>query len=145
MHRLRRPLWPLLAGLLLLGGWSGCGPGNPLGRKAVSGKVTLDGQPLAQGNIGFEPLAKGGVTAGDVIAGGSYSIPAAKGLPPGKYRVRINASEVGPAGSTDQAPGPTGLMPAKSLIPAKYNKHSELVREVTETGPNQLDFELKSQ
>ena len=34
---------------------SGCGPGNPLGRKAVSGTVTLNGAPLPAGSIMFEP------------------------------------------------------------------------------------------
>ena len=146
MRCLPRCLWPLLAGLLLLGAWSGCGPGNPLGRKAISGKITLDDKPLEQGTIAFEPLAtKGGTPAGAVVSGGVYSIKTEKGLPPGKYRVRINASQGGAEVATDQPPGPTTATPAKSLIPPKYNTESDLVREVTEAGPNQLDFDLKSQ
>jgi hypothetical protein len=139
-----RPLWPLLAGVLLLGAWSGCGPGNPLGRKAISGKVTLDDKPLEQGTISFEPLAKKGVSAGAVISAGSYSIAAEKGLPPGKYRVRINASQGGEKAAGTAPPGPTTAAAPKSLIPPKYNTQSDLSAEVTEAGPNQFDFPLQS-
>ena len=43
--------------------------GNPLGRKAISGKITLEGTPLEQGRISFEPLEKrkDGITSGAVI------------------------------------------------------------------------------
>lgn len=133
------------AGFLAVAITSGCGADNPLGRKAISGKITLDGKPLEQGTIAFQPLVeKGGVSAGAVIAAGGYSIKAEKGLTPGKYRVRINASEGGPAAATDQPPGPTPAQTPKSLIPPKYNTQSELVAEVTEAGPNQFDFDLVS-
>jgi len=145
MRCLRPCFWPLLAGLLLLGTFGGCGPGNPLGRKAISGKVTLDGQPLEHGSIAFEPMAtKGGVGTGGVIAGGSYSIETTKGLPPGKYRVRINASQGDEQVSTSEAPGPSSAAPPKSLLPPKYNTQTELDCEVTEAGPNQFDFALES-
>src|SRR5437868_15173667 len=85
-----RPLTPAgwwAVGLMAL--IAGCGPANPLGRKALSGTVTLDGKPLERGAIEFHPLEEGGVQSGALISGGHYSIPAHQGATPGKYRVAI--------------------------------------------------------
>lgn len=135
---------------LLVLGAIGCGSGNPLGRKAVSGRVTLDDQPLEQGSISFEPETKekGGVRSGATIAAGEYAMTADKGLPPGKYIVRIYASE-GAAPAPGASPGgelpaPGSQLPGKSLIPPQYNVKSDLVREVTAGGDNRFDFQLKS-
>ena len=73
---------------LLAATLAGCGPENPLGPQALLGQVTLDGQPLEQGNIEFHPL-EGDVQSGGQITGGRYSIPAHEGATPGKYRVAI--------------------------------------------------------
>ena len=132
------------AGWLLLAALAGCGPGNPLGRKAISGKVTLDGKPLEQGNIAFQPLAAKGTSTGGVIASGSYSIKTDKGLPPGKYRVRINAAAAASPVDPNQPPGPAAAPAASPLIPPKYNTQSQLECEVTEARPNQFDFDLYS-
>ena len=48
---------------------AGCGPANPLGRKALSGTATLDGKPLERGAIEFHPLKEGGVQSGALISG----------------------------------------------------------------------------
>ena len=85
-------------GLLLL--VSGCGEGNTLGRHPISGTVTLDGAPLPQGNIAFQPTSGGATSSGATITAGKYSMDAAKGLPSGTYRVVINSS----SGSKDVAP-----------------------------------------
>src|SRR5262245_37838162 len=110
----------LLAALVL-----GCGPETPLGRKARSGKVTLDGGPLEQGNIEFHPMFQGGVQSGGVIRNGSYSIPAHEGVTPGKYRVSIIDFVPTP-------PLPPGHMPGDDLppspppkVPAAWNSKSQ--------------------
>jgi hypothetical protein len=129
--------------VLLLSG--GCGPGNPLGRRAVSGAVTLDNKPLAAGNISFAPEDKtSGVQSGGPIVQGSYSLSVAAGLPPGKYLVRIFASP--PESDSDDS----AQVPSKKQvifvdpIPPEYNVNSQQYIEVTENGPTQFDFAIQS-
>jgi hypothetical protein len=68
---------------------AGCGTGNQL---PVRGKVTVDGTSLANGTISFQP-AEGTAarSSGTMIRDGNYDIPAARGLPPGKYLVTVQA------------------------------------------------------
>lgn len=131
-------------GLIVAGLFSGCGSKDPLNRRAISGTVTLDGQPLKQGSIAFQPLQQGGVGSGGLISDGKYTIPAGKGLPQGKYRVTVNAggetaAKLGP----DGMPGDAGAAP-KELVPAIYNTASTLTAEVSDTRSQQFDFQLKS-
>jgi hypothetical protein len=124
----------------------GCGPGNPLDRQPISGEVTLDGQPLDRGRIKFRPLGSDrGIGSGDVIRDGQYAIPTLKGLPPGKYRVEINAPQ------EDTTPPPADLPPGTPVfrvgierIPARYHTESELSIDVSADGPNEFDFRLQT-
>lgn len=129
-------------------GLFGCGYENPLGRRAISGTVTLDGNPLPRGYISFEPADKETVMRGGaVITDGRYALSVEKGLPPGKYLVRVRAVER--AGATDSRL-PPGAEPEKMApfhlirqpIPPKYNDRSELIREVLGDGLCTLDFDL---
>ena len=111
------------------------------GRKAIVGEVTLNGAPIKEGSIRFEPKA-GQTASGASIVDGKYEISASKGLLPGTYRVFINALE--PESQTRSAddlmnnPGP----PRKELIPAKYNAKSTVTIDVTESGENRFDFPI---
>ena len=128
---------------------AGCGPGNPLGRRAVSGKIALDGAPLDNGNIRFMPRASDGVSTGAVIdARGEYRIEKLQGLPPGKYRVEIYSNHQTKAKSSPPtAHRSAGGFPPPGIerIPPKYNLQSTLTVEMTPSGPTQFDFDLKSQ
>ena len=118
---------------------------DPLGRQTISGNVTLDGVPLTYGSITFEPQQSKSTSSGAMIQEGSYAIAQAKGLPPGKYLVRI--SKVKPADTKNIMPGqmsPTGFIPGTELVPPRYNSQSGLTVTVTADGPNRFDFELKS-
>jgi hypothetical protein len=112
-----------------------------LGRKAISGKVTLGGAPLERGSISFEPQQKDGVSSGAVITDGRYEIEAVKGLPVGDYLVRIHASRGG-AEALDEPPGPTAKRSAPELIPAEYNTKSDKIISVTEDGPTEFNFDV---
>lgn len=128
--------------------WLGCGPANPLGRRAVSGRITLDGQPLAQGNIRFEPLDPKGIATGGVIAKGEFSIAKDKGLPPGKYRVRVFSSEAAPSGpgaAGGERPAPGAELPGREIVPAKYNTASEVIHEVTAAGGGEFVLDMRTQ
>jgi hypothetical protein len=143
----QRSAWTWCVILMLSGMLCGCESGNPLGRLAVSGKVTLGSQPLEQGNISFEPLDQHGVGSGALIHGGRYDIPKQKGLPPGQYRVRIYASIPRPPGGNGpdgEPPAPGADLPGQELIPPQFNMHSELTREVSKDRDNQFNFDVPS-
>jgi hypothetical protein len=123
---------------------SGCGESDPLGRRALSGLVTFQGQPLEQGTISFQPTEQGTTSSGAVILQGKYSIPREQGLPVGKYRVVINALKPG-TGTTlpDGAmPGEEIGPPPEELIPAEWNVNSQNIIEISESGSNEFRHEI---
>lgn len=132
----------ILHTILALALSTGCGQSNPLGRKALTGKVTLDGQPLDQGNIEFHPLSEGGTQSGGRIVSGSYKIPSAEGAVPGNYRVSITDFVPTP-------PLPPGFMPGDNLppspkpkVPPDWNTKSQHTVEVKKEGPFKFDFDV---
>jgi hypothetical protein len=68
---------------------AGCGGGG----EAVTGTVTRAAAPLSKGAVLLEPTA-GGPAASAEVSDGKFSIPAARGLKPGKYKVRVTAPEI---------------------------------------------------
>jgi hypothetical protein len=135
----------MLVGLAIVGLAIGAGCGDGLGRRAVSGQVLLDSEPLAEGVILFEPSTAGeaGTAVGGPIRSGRFSIPRRDGPVPGSYTVRIYAS------SGEQAPAPPGTSPRAprpmvDLIPDRYNAKSELAATVTPDGRQRYRFELHS-
>jgi len=137
---------PVWFALVMAVGLAGCGAENPRERLPVSGTVTLDGAPLDQGSIQFAPLVReDSVGSGAMIKDGKYEIPELKGLPVGKYRVRINSARVD---ESAPPPDPDGFMTGKPTIeriPPKYNRKSEEVVEVTAGGPNEFDYEIRTE
>jgi hypothetical protein len=121
----------------------GCGPVDFSNRQAISGSVTLDGQPLDDGAILLEPpsLYEAGTAVGATIRGGSFTIPRDRGPMPGTYRVRIYSS------SGVQAPPAAGqtehtLRPMVERLPEVYNTKSEMRVDVTDGGSNRFRFDL---
>jgi len=111
------PLLVALATTLII--VAGCGPKDP--RITVQGTVTLDGQPLAEGRVGFIPDDKALGASGASIEEGRFSIKVYKG----PSRVEITAQQVG------QRPAAPGALPEAgivvwSIIPARYNEKSTL-------------------
>jgi len=132
-------LWILCLSYLTLSG--GCSGDS---RASVTGKVTLDGQPIENGVIIFVPEDKTkGQSAGASIERGSYEVQGANLPPAGIYTVTITAliktGKKVPAGS----PLPPGTMVDETVegIPAKYNKNSSLHQEL-KSGRNVCDFAL---
>src|SRR5262245_51818502 len=132
----------LLCGLAPLALLIGCGPDNPRGRKAISGKVTLDGSPLDQGNIEFHPMFEGGVQSGGTITGGSYSIPAHEGVVLGTYRVSISDFVPTPPLPPGHMPGDPLPPSPKPKVPAEWNSKSQHTVEVKKEGPFKFDFDV---
>ena len=110
--------------------------------EAVSGTVTLNGEPLEEGQILFTPL-QAGQAANAEIKAGRYEIPENRGPSPGKYRVEIRAYEDTGQTERDEVTGSAEPI-LKPIVPPRDNRDSELEAEVVEGGENTFDFELQS-
>jgi hypothetical protein len=116
---------------------AGCGPKDP--RITVHGTVTLDGQPLAEGRVGFIPDDKALGASGASIEDGRFSIKVYKG----PSRVEITAQKEG------QRPAAPGALPEAgivvwSIIPARYNEKSTLSYNVQSASDRPV-FDLTSE
>ena len=149
---------------------AGCGGGGAdlpdLG--TVSGKVTMDGQPLAGAVVIFTPVSGPGSSTGITDESGEYKLVfrQAVGAVVGSHKVSIskrNAEDLslhdqqagtGPdapaaaapaaAGGHGQSAGDAGSTrdPAETIA-AKYNDATELTADV-KSGDNTIDFTLTS-
>ena len=142
---MRPYLYARWVGVAILLGLAGCS--DPYeGRLAVTGKVTVKGEPLKEASISFEPLDGQTTRAGGGVAAGAYAIPRDAGLRPGKYLVRLTAGDgKTPAGDPEaNAGGPGGNTNIVSvdLIPPDYGVSSKQTVTVTADGPNAFDFDL---
>ena len=135
-------------GLVLCGALAGCGgPSDELPREAISGKVSLDGQPLATGVIQFRPTSSEPAPAGAQIKDGAFSIPRNEGPTPGNYKVVINAAGEAKALSAAESSGEKAIKRgglAPELIPPQYNSNSTLTAKVEAGKANTFEFALKS-
>lgn len=98
----------------------------------VSGTVTLDGKPLPNATVTFQPET-GRPSVGVTDVAGSFVLrytAKTEGAQCGKHRVMITTKR--------------GAKGGKELIPAQYNEKTSLAVEI-ESGENQIDFDLKSE
>jgi hypothetical protein len=134
-----KPLLALLALALCLG----CARED---RVAISGKVTLDGQPVEAGSISFVPIdGTQSPTAGAEIVDGDYEVAAAQGPRAGAFRVEIRSQRKTGRKIPVGSPAPPGTMADETVeaIPKQYNKQSKLRADLKQ-GNNPLDFTLTS-
>lgn len=127
-------------GLVLLGS-AGCE--KPSNLIPVTGKVTLEGQPLVHGTVSYRP--QGDLTSpqatGPLDKEGTYRLytDGQPGAPAGRYRVVVFAYDQPTSG-----PGHRGL--PRSVISDRYHREetTPLEREVrTDAPPSAYDLELK--
>lgn len=102
-------------------------------RVALSGKITLDGQPLKWGQITLIPAdSKFKPTGFAMIHNGNYSIPKERGILAGDYTVRVvNQGDITHQQTVEDAQEIAGA-------------RSGLVLRVAADGKNQFDFSLTS-
>ncbi|MEZ6065249.1 MAG: hypothetical protein R3B90_05980 [Planctomycetaceae bacterium] len=118
-----------------LAGCSGSGADRPQ-MATVTGTVTLDGTPLAQGTIVADPADGTGLPAQGGVVDGKFSFEAT----PGKKTVRVTATQE--TGEKDQYGEPI----SKEVIPSKYNAESTLTETVGAVGETTTwAFELKTE
>ena len=129
-----------MAALVLVIGCSG-------GGGSVSGKVTLNDQPLTSGTVTFHPTGSGPAGIGTIGPDGRYEIKVGteKSLPPGDYVVTVEATEA--ATSEPPAPGkgaPRPPAPPKRITPAKYaDKAMTDLKFTVKGGDNKIDLQLR--
>ena len=132
MHNVKAVAGILIPALLVC---LGCGASDV---GYVEGTVTMDGSPLPDAMVTFQPES-GRPSYGRTDANGRYELVYTrneKGAVPGKHTVSISTLQ----GGDPDAGGE--LVPEK--VPAKYNTRTELTREV-QAGSNEFDFELSSE
>lgn len=103
----------------------------------VNGTVTLDGQPLPDATVQFQPAA-GRPSYGRTDADGRYSLGyrgRSWGAVVGPHTVKITTEDR----IENEQTGEVRVM--KELLPAHYHARSELTADVT-TGENVVDFAL---
>jgi len=120
---------------VIVAGFTGCG-GSEFGLAPVSGTVTVDGQPLKNGYIGFSPLPKeGSVNAGrpsetQTDEQGRFvmkTVDSKDGAVIAEHKVWIRA---------------TPPSPGRDKIPARYNVDTELRYTVPAGGSSEADFDI---
>jgi hypothetical protein len=145
--RISRILGPAIAVPLVLA--VGCGSEAKYAR--VAGRVTLNGQPLANATVSFQPIAEGSVNApapgstGKTNDNGDYVLMCADGHAGaciGKHRVSISLVTERP-GDSDARP-PRGGWPQADKVPARYNRDSKEQFVVSAEGTNKANFDLTS-
>lgn len=128
----------LLCSFVLIGAVVGCGGPSNLG--TVTGKVTLDGQPLPDALVTFTPTAAGSPSAGRTDARGTYTLRYTReleGAEIGEHLVRVSTFS---EGDPDSDP-PTPADPEK--VPSRYHENSEL-KQTVRKGSNTIDLTLDS-
>jgi hypothetical protein len=114
----------------------GCSPSSQKGGYPLTGTVTLDGQPIPEGNLDFlVPNQKSGPVASAKIENGTYKAY----LKEGTWRVQVNATR-----ESKTIIPPRKKPELESYIPARYNSQSTLTVEVSPGKDNHHDFALKT-
>lgn len=127
--------WLFLSAVCLAGCSSNLADQPELGQ--VTGKVTMDGAPLANAMVVFAPVS-GRSSSGVTGADGKYELQylhKVRGAQVGSHKVQITTyypDEDSPAAQK-----------AKEKIPAQFNTKSTLTAMV-DFGTNEIDFELTS-
>lgn len=146
----------VLSGLILLLVLPGCRQAvDEEGRKNISGVITLDGQPVSEGNIRIVPVEtqkRSGaslVGADKSFTDGKYSLLRDAGLFAGTYKVFISSSKyvdakTGEDATDVQYTADPDKYKSLELIPQKYNKKSELTITVGEDKNQTFDFNLEA-
>ncbi len=126
--------WSWLVGALGVACIAGCGRGDLPVLAPVTGKVTMDGKPLASVAVEFIPEKGGKPGRGLTDTNGIYELvydKNIKGAQVGMNKVSVStfwAEGEPPAGETES-------------IPPKYNSQTTLQKEVKK-GRNTIDIEL---
>jgi hypothetical protein len=117
----------------------------------VSGRVTLDGKPLAKAHVHFAPvgtkdrIAPGPTSQGQTDAEGRYTLTLDSNRRPGAvvglhkvYIITVD-TQVTPGERPDAGAPPK----RREILPEKYNQDTILTCEVPARGTDSANFDLK--
>ena len=116
-------------------GLCGCGANV----STISGKITLDGNILDKGDIGFHQEEGVVVSTTRINPDGSYKVGPEANTLPGNYKVIIIANEF----AISKAPGNV-LMPTRITPLAYSNKEKTPLKAELKVGSNEFNFDLKT-
>ena len=132
---------------------TGCGGGIP--RCEVEGTITVDGQPVKEGSITFQPLeGTSGPVAGASIIDGHYNIEKAKGPVVGEYQIVLTGrAPTGKKVVTEAAGDKIETEVMKNIIPLKHQYQDETIsknpkigkeplKATVVSGKNVIDFKM---
>jgi hypothetical protein len=129
---------PLVMALVIATIGGGCGPRD--GRIAVSGTVSLDGQPLTNGFISFSPTGPKGSPTGTPVTAGRY----AARVSPGEMSVQIRATKSVTKENPSESDVERGItVEQREMVPTRYNSKTMLRVNVSDL-QRQHDFALDS-
>lgn len=122
---------------------TGCGPAVDPGYHPVTGTITLDGAPLVDAIVSFQPTSEGSSGTGRTDAEGVYTLFYASQRPGAKVgeNTVVISKEADASSGGDEFAEITEE--EGELLPARYNRESELTATV-EDGENVIDFALTS-
>jgi hypothetical protein len=152
MHTLRIQLRCVLflTGLSAAVLLNGCGGDRGPQRVLVSGTVSYNGTPVAEGRIRFTPVASSPTpVSGAYIVNGRYKIDCHGGVPIGTHKIQIEGYGRAASAAAPDLTNPASANLRKDnkggqYLPGKYNRDTQL--EVTiEPGSGNIvkDFDLK--
>jgi hypothetical protein len=122
---------------------SGCGKKDDIPETVpVSGKVTVDGQPVTSGQVSFTAFDKsqkvGGMCTGKIDSSGGYVIYTGdkEGAPPGRYKVSVTPT-MAPTGDTKDFKDAKAMMKAMMPFDPKFGDadKSKIIINVTKDAP----------
>jgi hypothetical protein len=137
------PTWSvrigLYVGLMFTLAAAGCGQSGPE-IAPVSGRVTLDGQPVFEAEVLFQPDDMKSPSYGFTDKEGRYELGYKRGVKGAligwhTISIQMDTEVLGQNGK---------LMRRPQLIPRRYYEQSELRREVKSGEENEFDFALTS-
>jgi hypothetical protein len=110
---------------------------------ALSGTVTLEGEPLKDGSIRFIPQDGQDTQEGAGITNGEFSIDRKHGLKPGRYLVQITSGDGKTPAREEDIAGPSSTnIVSVDRIPDDWNTNSKQQIEMKSDGPNKFPFEI---
>ncbi len=135
---------PVLLTSLLF--FSGCGGGDSFELAAVSGKVTMDGKPLAGVTVTYQPIAQdkknpGAGSFGKTNEQGEFTLEL---ITTGEAGAAVGSHQVSITTPAPEDSGDSDVNDFADPIPARYNSQTTLTAEVKEGGTDKADFKLTS-
>ena len=112
-------------------------------RLPLSGKVTVDGQPLDGGTISFIPQNSDQRLSGGPILDGAYAVTEEMGANSGPYKVEIHWHKKTGKKYRDADSGDM-YDERKEGLPPRYHSQSELTAQVS-ADKTTFDFDVKSE